>query len=156
MRFKELMQNNITIKHLKTKTMIAANELRIGNYCEYYIEDKMEKSDPGFWVKNKIDLQDIECCLNNKEHFDKFYRAMHLTPEILEKCGFEQYHDNCFNDVMYIKNIFGGGKMIWGVYPNELGSGIIIKASKPLESLHQLQNLIFALTGTELEIKDVK
>jgi len=135
-----------------------ANELRIGNYCEYYIEDKMEKSDPGFWVKNKIDLQDIECCLNNKEHFDKFYRAMPLTDELLEKCGFEFINSN--NNYGWIKNC-DNRQLCWchsdfisiEFKPSqfdEFGDTIFdIKAIY----LHQLQNLIFALTGTELEIK---
>jgi len=117
-----------------------ANELRLGNYCEYYIEDMMEKHDPGFWVRNKIDLQDIECCLNNKEHFDKHYRPTPLTEEILEKCGFvegEWLDETSLrylyqaNDILYISDSY----------------------SCPCKYLHQLQNLIFALTGTELEIK---
>ena len=114
-----------------------ANELRLGNYCEYYIEDKMEKHDPGFWVRNKIDLQDIECCLKNKEHFDKFYRAIPLTPEILEKCGFK----------LDLKCIKYKGKL----YRKK--SVTVSIDSGRTNQLHTLQNLYFAITGTELEIK---
>ena len=126
-----------------------ANELRIGNYCEYYIEDKMEKSDPGFWVNNKIDLQDIECCLNNKEHFDKFYRAMPLTEEILEKCGFsfeKHWRKRIANLDFFICSLGNMDEF----YLLQFGSCGIMP---PCKYLHQLQNLYFALTGTELEFK---
>jgi len=125
--------------------MIAANELRLGNYCEYYIEDNMKKSDPGFWVKNKIDLQDIECCLNNKEHFDKYYRTMPLTAELLEKCGFEKANDNFGG---YLSPLYKVGRI--RINDNEWYNSCFYTTVK---YLHQLQNLIFALTGTELEIK---
>ena len=41
----------------------------------------------------------------------------------------------------------------WGVFPNELGSGIQVKNRIKLKYVHQLQNLHFALTGEELTFK---
>ena len=40
----------------------------------------------------------------------------------------------------------------WGLYPNEIGSGIQVKNGKLLRHVHQLQNLYFSLTGEELTI----
>ena len=76
-----------------------------------------------------------------------------LTPEILEKAGFVQHHDDCSLQPIYIKKIFGNTPFVWGVYPEVLGSGIVINDAMQLQSLHQLQNLYFALTGEELNIQ---
>lgn len=76
------------------------------------------------------------------------YQPVRLTPEILEKAGFVYEND-------YQHKKFDGVTLSWDghtimVYdPNfERGSGIIVQC----KFFHQLQNLIFALTGTELEI----
>lgn len=67
-----------------------------------------------------------------------------LTPEILvEWCGFEKSTSD-----LWIKN----GIEIWyrdsGFYHTEMSVGLNI------EGLHELQNLVYALTKKELEIKD--
>lgn len=66
-----------------------------------------------------------------------------LTPEILEKCGFEQ----------------ANGIMLWecnGVqiaYETICGYFRIYPRTNKIEYLHQLQNLYWCLVGEELEIK---
>lgn len=71
-----------------------------------------------------------------------------ITPEILEKCGFEYWtldHD-CTdpNDAYWVhkKMKFAINNIKWTVQ----------KLDVKLSYLHQLQNLYFALTGEELEI----
>lgn len=82
-----------------------------------------------------------------------------LTPEILEKCGFEVYKDN-----PYWKNpnyVFYHLTIGYESFPIAIVDGEIVKYfaceddeyswfGRPIISLHQLQNLYFALTGTEL------
>ena len=110
-----------------------ANELRIGNWVMYS-------------SKIQVNENKIRECVDHPERFG----TITLTEEWLKRFGFEQHHDDCSNGVMYIKDIFSEHPKTWGVYPNEVGSGIVIKDSIKLEHVHQLQNLYFALTGEEL------
>lgn len=72
-----------------------------------------------------------------------------LTEEWLLKFGFEKNDiDDCFispiGEIMQIDLTAGQIDFIWdGAYSNA-----------PCEFVHQLQNLFFAITGTELEIKN--
>lgn len=125
--------------------MIQANEkLMHGNYVIYHGEQDMYC---------KLDCQDILNIATGYMENDKIHSPIPLTPEILEKCGFTQHHDDCHNQVIYIKNIFHDLPFQWGVYPNELASGFIVSNAKPLRYLHQIQNLYFALTGEELNVQ---
>ncbi len=117
-----------------------ASELRIGNWIdEQGIENQVTDLT---WRHGEFETNGtmlVEC------------EPIPLTEEWLERFGFEQHHDDCSNGVMYIKDIFSEQPKTWGVYPNEVGSGIVIKDSIKLEHVHQLQNLYFALTGEELK-----
>ena len=128
--------------------MIQENELRIGNVIEANTppmivqainKDSVELYMPGSEADNFE--EDLEKC-----------NGIPLTPEILEKCGFEwdifwqrfadkrgRYYLQEANDSGY--NIFNGK---WKQQINWM---------KSLEYLHQLQNLYFALTGEELTVK---
>jgi hypothetical protein len=126
--------------------MININELRRGNKFMYgeSIITVYDITSEGINIQNIYDLP--EC------YFD--YRLTDLSPvpltaKVLENCGFTQHHDNCYSHPIYIKNIFSDGPYTWGVFPVD-GSGVIIDNSLKLHSLHQLQNLYFALTGEEL------
>jgi hypothetical protein len=72
-----------------------------------------------------------------------------LTPEILEKCGFKLLSDfyGLQHTYGYIAILFENSTlMIEDLHDDSVN----IKAPK---YLHQLQNLYFALTGEELQIK---
>lgn len=126
-----------------------ASELRVGNIV--YIPQTKTNEQIGcieengrFVIKGyKSSYSSIECL-----------RPIPLTEEWLIKFGFTRHHTDYFNDVIFIKNVPNNNEFEWGVYPNEIGSGIQIKNRKPLKYVHQLQNLYFALTGEELELKD--
>lgn len=71
-----------------------------------------------------------------------------LSPEILEKCGFE------YDEITYSKDncsvILAKGKgNLYSIFINWLTYGVVTE----IEYLHQLQNLIFSLTGEELNFK---
>jgi hypothetical protein len=109
-----------------------ANELRIGN-----------------WVKLPEDVEGDRYAQIGRDDFE-YVRGLcnieqmspiPLTPEILEKAGF--------------KKEFYGWTKSWVELSFEYHFMVNIgeyHITDPLQSLHQLQNLYFALTGTELVI----
>lgn len=134
--------------------MIKPNELRIGNALEYFVEDSLAESE---WILNIVDADDIALACKD-EYFNKYYRPIPLTPEILEKCGFEKIESQkqygwyisignrelcwCYAD--YISLEFKVGQL------DDFGDTI---KDINCKYLHQLQNLYFALTGEELTFK---
>lgn len=77
----------------------------------------------------------------NNDDLTVHYKPIPLTPELLEKCGFKKYDG----------------------YGYKVAQGYIIKHANGyfyhyhdlrirVDYLHQLQNLVFALTGKEIEI----
>jgi len=128
--------------------MIKASELRIGN-CLSPRRTIEPQNNPllGYSIcAAHIAYSDEE--LNND------WEGIHLTPEILGKCGFEWYNVN-------------GSEYHWSaeleqiqfVKSEEAAEGYCIFASGvnvatiTVSYLHQLQNLFYCLTGQELEVK---
>lgn len=116
--------------------MLTANELRIGNLVQH------EPYPDEIWTVDlklleSIDLQLVECV------------GVPITVNVLWKCGFDKDElHNCF--------------VIWQsesdvaieFFVNEIHL-VGCSSAEPIEnckSLHQLQNLYFALTGTELNV----
>lgn len=136
-----VLTNNVEYRKLdagKIACIVAIDSER--NFAElketvkiYHIEDKY-KDTYGQWIKH--------------------LKLIPLTEEWLLKFGFLRHHLDYTNGVIYIKNVPGTNEFEWGVFPNELGSGIQIKNRIKLKYVHQLQNLYFALTGKELEYEN--
>lgn len=104
------------------------NELRIGNYVYAF---------KTIW---QIDNTDF-CNLEQVET----YNFIPLTEEWLLKFGFESnpYQDRYENKVIQVEcNKLRGYTELW------------IDGMPHIKYIHQLQNLYFALTGEELEIKE--
>lgn len=114
--------------------MIAPQELRLGNLIDKY--GKPIKVDLGIWTK-----------INNGS---VIYKPIELTEEWLLKFGFEKKWDN----------IPGVGTFYF--YQHILLNHRITEqftmpiAGVKIKSVHQLQNLTFALTGEDLTIKEQK
>lgn len=130
--------------------MIAVNEIRIGNW----LQDRHEVTEEsGFYVQvESIMYKGINYSYRDEED-EYLFEHLHpipLTPEILEKCGFvydNNYKINIGNGVtlefdsdVFFKQINSEGVPSFVVMPTEI------------KYLHQLQNLIFAITQKELEI----
>jgi len=128
--------------------MIQASELRIGNYLSDF-QDRLVKV-------NAIREHGIRCRYNRRdtgEEHSSLYDCSNLspiplTPEILEKCGFEKrgkngYYGNGKGNLLYI-DISNNSLLQAGAYD----SWAILTTK--LQHLHQLQNLYYALTGEEL------
>jgi hypothetical protein len=142
--------------------MIQVNELRIGNWVETYSvmlagswydkEGKQHGQDvltePTIRQK-QIDILDLKII---SESPLATYRPIPLTPEILIACGFHK-HNNAwvtadFDEKNYMKDYF----TVWNMHEGEYKLNTTQFAIE-ITSLHQLQNLYFSLTQTELNYK---
>jgi hypothetical protein len=126
--------------------MIQANELRIGNYVALKGGDIVPIADGGILAINQ---KRFECY------------PIPLTPEILEKCGFDVVHKTnnhyAINDPNGIKDshkisVFPTINNQWHIaFSDTLNGYNDYTPTTKIQYLHQLQNLYFALTGEELE-----
>ena len=134
--------------------MIKANELRLGNALEYLVEDCVDNSSE--WMLNIVDTADIVDAASNESIFNKYYRPIPLTPEILEKCGFrmerKQWALNVGGELFHYAFIEGFVVYAKNKNYNELTLDSVTKPNRSrfIQHLHQLQNLYFALTNEEL------
>ena len=121
--------------------MIKANELRIGNLIEYRISDRFDKRKE-WWEVSEIDADDIHW-LSKVMPEDEDFKAIPITEEWLFKLGF-------IND------------KVLEFYRNDISDSTIIidynficllgYSHVKLNYVHELQNLYFALTGSELTV----
>jgi hypothetical protein len=130
--------------------MIQDKELRIGNWYNQF---------GNFCQATGLTIYE----LSKSTETQLWCKSIAITAEILEKCGFEKMPTE---PQMYIKVTGKGWKGnykirfskkqgVW-LFKNAGGKFIRIDSINnptPLFYLHQLQNLYFALTGEELNIK---
>jgi hypothetical protein len=128
--------------------MIQANELRIGNY----LIDKC-------FGNTKPTIVDAEW-LGKIAEGEHEAIPIPLTPELLEKCGFKKdlsngnYWKQTPGYLHYLELLITSG-IYYPVYAespidsNEQEQRVRLPY---IQYLHQLQNLYFALTGSELEV----
>jgi len=135
-----------------------ATELRIGNYVKWKTEDVTT-----FEIINYITSQTIG--LESDIDFDtltpiELFKPIPLTEEWLLKFGFERQlkmkwagdgwiHPNSILFDLYKKNKYMGYYQA-GRHTKDFFYAVSIE----IMFVHQLQNLYFALTGEELEIKE--
>lgn len=118
--------------------MIKAEELRIGAWVTYGRTGENYKID-AIW-KDLYWLSDGSHVSHQNSNID----GIPLTPEILEKSGWNHTH------TLYTGTMVFSGHPI--LYFKDGIVSISIKTAE-IKYIHQLQNLYFALTNTELEIK---
>lgn len=109
--------------------MIQANELRLGNYLLFYGEPAPIKAG----AINAFDRHLIDVI--------RHIQPIPLTPEILEKCGFKKM------EYGYVLN-----DNYWYLSFKYQFNIAEFRITKPIEYVHQLQNVIYSLTGEELTI----
>ena len=119
--------------------MIQANELRIGNYI-YDVHNR---------VANIVTIGNGTIRLSSKNyHYDSFncsdINPIPLTEDILLKCGKKELDLFIIGDYYYSK-----GSLLMSSYND--GEPDIFLAK--VDTLHHLQNIIFALTGEELNVE---
>lgn len=120
--------------------MIAANELRIGNWVNYIMEDKTMPDTPG----------PIFLSISGKDA--EHYNPIPLSPEVLEKCGFDNQEDG---DGGYYHELLSDNGVLFVEGDKKGYTDVFIDCWENIRVryLHQLQNLYFALTSHELTIK---
>ena len=111
--------------------MISANELRVGNWVQVYLQPQISE-----WIESQL--------INVNPEKVKNYKPIPITEEILLKCGFERHITIDIYPTFVLKMINVNDGI---VYVCNLGFLNHIK------HLHQLQNLYFALTNEELKIE---
>jgi hypothetical protein len=133
--------------------MIKANELMIGNRI---LVDRVNDELP--WETTVIGVEEFQVTVAiiprggtsvNPEEI----HPIPITPEWLERCGFEYKEPHCIKRPLSIaKNFYRDGT--WNY------DGFVLRHKFEdcmqvlvIKYLHQLQNLYFALTGTEITIK---
>ena len=130
--------------------MIDASELRIGNWVNhkdiYSYRNEMLGKEFYFQWESRDWYALGECTISLED-----INPIPLTEEILEKCGFDMNpdwnnYDGCVAvlDLGYLyigKGVMGGITLFQN---NHFSTGVNI------DYLHQLQNLIYAITQTEL------
>lgn len=131
--------------------MIQSNDLRIGNWV-YFTGNG--NNNPvkvmELWQTQLVsDYMGNHLCLF---YSDDDLQPIPLTPEILLSCGFEKVRDLTYvivhSDnlhIVFIQSGIGFNITVTGAF------GMV--GLSDCYSVHQLQNLYFALTNTELEIK---
>ena len=121
--------------------MIKANELRLGNWVNY---DEPYNGKPNY---QQLGFEYFIMIGNGKTFA---ISPITLTPEILEKCGFERLvYEDFPEDQLYQ---YGDGFILnYTADGWNLSDHSITKMMK-FKFVHQLQNLYFALTWEELTI----
>jgi len=132
------------------------NELRIGNYVNDSKTGKVVTVD-GIQFTGRIVTHD--------ESYDDWKRGIEpvgipLTPEILERAGFEKEFSASNIGVTVEETLnfrkYGGTRTYFTGWQNgkvHISPDMNCCASIKLKFVHQLQNLYFALTGEELPIE---
>lgn len=115
--------------------MISANDIRVGNWVAHSGSNKPKR----------ITVEDFWSHYDNQDKKDRFYYYDYipLTPEILGKAGFVKDRYGCWSTDSITLDVLTDSTL-WYYVTEEKRIAII--------SLHQLQNLYFALTGQELQI----
>lgn len=138
--------------------MIRVNELRIGNLIiamgEDYDQGDNKFHDPDGDEMIVTDIDTFKAIQRDSTH----YKPIPLTPEWLERCGLTAFIGSTIDDNryylqvgnnLYLNNYVRSGN--WCVEPEGWNKEQTCW-SQP-KSVHQLQNLYFALTGEELNVK---
>lgn len=148
--------------------MIKAQELRINNIVtdEFYetfrttiVVESINEKGINLSVQNSDDFPEMQDhWIEPYYEFDKL-RGIPLTSEWLERFWFKQFvHDselqgkiveyNYDNNLLTIVDWSAEGKKF------TLSNSFSFKLRVDVNYVHQLQNLIFAITGSELQLKD--
>jgi hypothetical protein len=120
--------------------MLDAKDLRIGNCL-----NKKLKSGNGRTLTDKIGCQDIVRIYENTGSIN--YEPIPLTEEWLFRFGFEVKSASVTHNYSYNIGFF--------VLTNGLRNNISYDGYE-IVYVHQLQNLFYSLTNTELKLKDEK
>lgn len=113
-------------------------ELRVGNWVQRPKDIRIDILD-GERIYYLVDDIMIRDCGYYKDNWA--FEPIPLTPEILQKCGFKKNN---------VRNGYYHSKLELSVYFDDKKLSILSFERYEKLYLHELQNLVFALTGEEL------
>lgn len=127
--------------------MVSANELRIGNKI-------LRRNSNDYWIDTNVNLTYLSLVYE----FPEDYKGIPLSEETLLKCGF--VNDSYSNFNLYLLDEYGAKSEEYiSIHFKDYackeysGAGFSDCYVEECKYLHQIQNLYFALTGKELEVK---
>jgi hypothetical protein len=141
--------------------MIQANELKIGNLV--YYNGNLQEIGSVTEIKKNLITGDECVVLDYRSdilHQTQYLQPIPITEEWLLKCGFDKRESSVCDafyiginpitkdwlfDIVWLKNMMDYSYEDFAFYRN---------GHHKIHSVHQLQNLYFALTGEELEINN--
>lgn len=136
-----------------------ANELRIGNCIKMldFQKDDLAKSDicivTSFSEKVVHWKSPSLLGITHSGTFNEDLQPIPLTEDILLKCGFSIITENSAGKrYAYVVNGIYSSDLSFTYWTTTKEKGKFFRGDLQLKSLHQLQNLYFALTGEELTI----
>lgn len=132
----------------KIKASLTAQELRIGNWVNYKDNPYQIMYTVSNVVGVDLDSETLDTHHSNVSVLD--LQPIELTEQVLLKCGFEK---DAFGRVYFYDDVLGLGFIH---FSSEATCYLDFEGTicgKKIRWLHELQNLIFALTGKELEFK---
>lgn len=124
--------------------MIDTDDLMRNNVIQY--------KGRGIFRVKRIDHNDIggvwedDGVVSTENDYPEQFEPIPLTPEILEKCGFEDKNPWQRDNIV----IDSESRLI---IVDQTGYGVIV--ARDVTYLHRLQNIFYALKGQELEIKEL-
>jgi len=129
-----------------------ASELRIGNLINYRIVDKMDERKE--WIEvSEIDYDDFRI-IGAKHEMNQDYQIIELTEKWLERLGFSVINESSAGKRYgYVINGIFSSDLTFTFWKTTKEAGKFFRGDLELKSVHQLQNLYFALTNEELIIK---
>ena len=120
-----------------------ANELMVGNLLKKIIDDKTIE----------VTALEIECCEWMNGHFILTFQPIKLTEEWLLKLGFSVITENSAGKRYgYVIDGIFSSDLTFTFWKTTKEAGKFFRGDLELKSVHQIQNLYFALTGRELTV----
>jgi hypothetical protein len=131
-----------------------ANELRIGNWVFDDENIPMQIAKIESEIYTRWNFNDCSIVLEHKAtYYESEIFPIPITEEILLKCGFEDGVVNIFENENFKTSIWYHDGWHFQFDEKEwYGKSSVYLYPAPIDYVHQLQNLYFALTGEELEV----
>jgi len=130
---------------------VTDKEFRIGNLINYRIVDKMDKRKE--WLEvSEIDYDDLRI-IGAKHEMNQDYQIIELTEKWLERLGFSVINESSAGKRYgYVIDGIFSSDLTFTFWKTTKEAGKFFRGDLELKSVHQIQNLYFALTGRELTV----
>ncbi len=130
---------------------VTDKEFRIGNLINYRIFDEMDERKE--WLEvSEIDYDDLRI-IGAKHEMNQDYQIIELTEKWLERLGFSVINESSAGKRYgYVIDGIFSSDLTFTFWKTTKEAGKFFRGDLELKSVHQIQNLYFALTGRELTV----